>query len=167
MYNWLYFIVTSWLLRWKANSTKMSIELFYNSILAFIIVPLLGIFFNPNFCSDLLPILFSVDILTCMNFVNWFCLHFEKFQCCILNWNIVDQFFSIVKNCSLYFFISRSNSISASSFNWMTSFIAFCLSCLFFKFYLLFSSVLLTSNVAETNGLIIFLVASNISLFHN
>ena len=69
------------------------------------------------------------------------------------------------KFCSSYLFIYRSNFILASSINWMTSFIYFCFYCSFFSSYLPFSSVLLTSNVDETNGLIIFLIVSNLSLF--
>ena len=100
-----------------------------------------------------------------MNIVNLFCLHFEK-KSNVTFWTETSliSFSVFCKFCSLYFFIYRSNFISASPFNWMTSFIAFCLSCSFFSSYLLFSSVLLTSNITETNGLILLFVASTLSV---
>ena len=78
MYNWVYFIITYWLRRWKDNATKVSSELFSNARLDFAIVPLLGVFFNQNVCSAFFPIIFSVDILKYMNCVNWLYLHFEN-----------------------------------------------------------------------------------------
>ena len=110
VYNWLYFIINYWLRKWKANSTKVSSELFSNASLAFTIVPLLGSFFNRNFFSAFFKTFFSMDILTCMNFVNWFCLHFENISN-ISFWTETTLIGLSVfwKICSLYFFISRNN----------------------------------------------------------
>ena len=56
----------------------------------------------------------------------------KNFQYCILNWNIIDQFVSILQILLIILIYFQKWFISASSFNWMTSFIAFYLSCSFF-----------------------------------
>ena len=139
MYNWFYFTITSWFRWWKANATKVSSELFFNKSLAFTIVPLLGSYFNQKFFGAFFLILFSVDILTCMNIVILFCLHFDKnSNVAFLTETSLIRFSVFCIFCLLYLFIYRGKFILAYSFNWMTPFIAFCLSCSFFHFIFYF-----------------------------
>ena len=164
MYNWLYFIITSWLRRWKSNTNIVSSGFFSNAILDVAIVTLLGFFFNPNFFSAFFPILFSVDILTCMNFINWFCLHFENISN-VAFWTETSliSFSRFWKN-NLYTYLFPEVILS-----WPPHLIGWhhllpFLFCSFFHF-ILYLFCLDNPNVAETNGLIILLVASTISIF--
>ena len=168
MYNWFYSIIASWLRRWKENSTKVSSELFSNESLDVTIVTLLGSFLNPKFFSAFFPMLFSMDILTCMNFVNSFCLHFENVSNVAFLTETSLISFQDSEICFHYTYLFPELILSQPPHlivwhHLLPSVYLFP----FFPFYLLFSSLFLTSTFSETNGLIIFIVAYTLSLLHH